>query len=95
MLFAILFDQDDQLVAAAPAVDVHHYGSRYWRDVYPRPLPPVLQGGTVQVREPELIEMLNSLAIADTYLPECRLAIERLVIAGSHRAGDDPASQAA
>ncbi len=94
-MFAILFDQDDRLVAAAPAVDVHHYGSRYWQDVYPRPLPPVLQGGTVQVREPELIEMLSSLAVGDTYLPECRLAIERLVIGGACRAGDDPTSQAA
>ncbi len=35
MLLAILFDDDDQVVAAAPACDQTAVGNEYWEEIHP------------------------------------------------------------
>lgn len=81
MLFTLLFDHRDQLIAAAPAVDVHQFGADYWRDVYLQPLTPGLRPrvATIEILDQQLANKLNSLALGDQHLAECQAEIDRLV----------------
>ncbi len=82
MLFALLFDNKDRLVAAAPAVDQQPFGNAFWRDAYPQPLrvSDDWQTAYLEINEPSLIDDLSSLATDDTRLDACRSSIEALAI---------------
>ncbi len=80
MLFALLLDGDDQLIAAAPAVDVDVTGASYWREIWPRPLA-ITSKSSVAVRDisdPGLVAALHSLALDDDRLEACRASVEEL-----------------
>ncbi len=89
MWFSLLFDPNDQLVAAAPAVDVQQFGHRYWTEFPFHPLHPGHHGAsaTIEVTDPTLITMLNSLETSDEHLTACRTAIQRIVLDGASPAG--------
>ncbi len=84
MLFALLFDEQDRMVAAAPAAEQQPMGQRYWRDVHPQGIAAEKdwQTAVVDVIDQRLIEKLNSLALDDAELAECRLAIDVLIGVG-------------
>ena len=70
VIFCLLFDHEDQLIAAAPASDVHLYGKRYWTEVYGLvSAPPVdWQVASLAVTDLELVVMLQSLSISASKL---------------------------
>ena len=81
VIFCLLFDHEDQLIAAAPAVDVQHYGKRYWTDVYGMVTVPTRdwQVATLAINDLELVVLLQSLSVSDEHLAHCRIAIDRLL----------------
>jgi hypothetical protein len=59
MLLALLYQDDGELVAAAPACDQQPLGDRYWREGYPEVL--TLRGSEtayVKIDDPELVDRL-------------------------------------
>lgn len=82
MLFALLFDEKDQLVAAAPAPAQHPMGDAFWRDIYPQMIPinHQYQTAQVEVKDAELTARLLSLATDDQHLEYCRSGVESLVL---------------
>ena len=80
MLFALLFDGQDELIAAAPAVFQYSLGNAYWRDAYSDQIEPDedCQTAYVEVRDGDLIDKLNSLETDDTHLKDCRQRIAQL-----------------
>ena len=81
LLFALRFDEKDQLVAAAPAAFVDAVGDRYWDQYYARPLPDGRDHQTAfaEVRDSDLIDQLTSLENDEEHLPECRRRIDLLI----------------
>jgi hypothetical protein len=77
MWLALLFDDHDELVAAAPAADVAEIGPSYWRDVWARPLPwsSGYSQSELRIDDPELAEALLSLQFDDRDLNGCRQAL--------------------
>ena len=83
MLFSLLFDANGQLAAAAPAVDVAHFGPQYWRDIYPQELRthPDMQTGILHVDDPVISQWLESLACSDVHLAACRRFVNQSMFA--------------
>ncbi len=81
MLFALLFNEQDQLLAATPAVFQYAMGDSYWRDIYAADVGwnADFQTAYVEVIDDPLIDMLNSLETDDQHLAECRCRINRLI----------------
>lgn len=80
MLFALLFDGQNELIAAAPAVFQYAVGNAYWQDSYLGELQIDADAQTayVEIQAPDLVEKLNSLELDDQYLAECRQRIQQL-----------------
>jgi len=80
MLFAILFDANDQLIAAAPAVFQYAVGNEYWRENYAGEV--VVDGdfqtAYIEVIDDDTIDMLNSLELGDEHLQTCRQRVASL-----------------
>lgn len=73
MYLSLLFDQQDQLIAAAPGCDQQPIGVQYWRSIYPQPLPAVLgETAVLDIQSKELTELLLGLAYAPETLETCR-----------------------
>ena len=80
MLFALLFNGQDELIAAAPAVFQYAVGDVYWRDTYASSLDwdTGCQTAYVEVSDDDLIDKLNSLETEDTHLLECRRRVDEM-----------------
>ena len=73
MYLALLFDEGDQLLAAAPACDQQPLGNRYWREVYPQSISGAWgETAIIDIGDRSLSELLLSLAVDSSVLPECR-----------------------
>ncbi len=73
MYLSLLFDQQDQLIAAAPGCDQQPLGDEYWRAIYPQPLPTLIgETAVIDIKSPELAELLLGLAYAPESLAACR-----------------------
>ncbi len=73
MYLSLLFNQQDQLIAAAPGCDQQPLGDEYWRAIYPQPLPIELgETAVLDIQSNELSELLLGLAYAPETLAVCR-----------------------
>lgn len=73
MYLSLLFDHQDQLIAAAPGCDQQPLGNEYWRRIYPQPLPAELnETAVIDIQSKELTELLLGLAYAPESLAVCR-----------------------
>jgi hypothetical protein len=66
MLLALLYQDDRQLSAAAPACDQQALGNRYWIEVYPEKV--TLRGSEtayVNIHDPWLVERLLAMDFRD------------------------------
>lgn len=83
MWFALLFNEQDELLAAAPAAPVHAMGREYWRDIYASEVAFSNQCQTayLNIESNELIQKLESLESSDEHLAECRARIDELTSA--------------
>ena len=73
MYLSLLFDQQDQLIAAAPGCDQQPLGNEYWRLIYPQPLPAELgETAVLDIQSKELTELLLGLAYSPESLTTCR-----------------------
>jgi hypothetical protein len=87
MLLAILYQDDGQLSAAAPACDQQPLGDRYWKEIYPEEVR--LRGSEtayVNIDDPLLVDRLlqmdfrdgvEAAAALDAYLGLAMAASER------------------
>ncbi len=82
MLYAILFDSDDRMVAAAPACDQLPYGDRFWTEFYPTRLSfhTGRHTGYVEIDRDDLLQRLGELAHDPTQLAYCAAEIEQLAL---------------
>ncbi|MGI9517952.1 MAG: hypothetical protein ACR2NP_12945 [Pirellulaceae bacterium] len=89
MLYALLFDGQDRLIAAAPAALQHATGDSYWRDSYAGRIQFTedCQTAYVEIDDPLLRDMLDSLPTDDRHLQACGARIEALI-----HSGDGPKS---
>ena len=89
MLYALLYDGQDRLLAAAPAVLQHATGDAFWRDSYTRrlPLDADCQTAHVEIEDPQLREMLDTLQTDDQFLQVCETRVEAII-----HSGDGPGS---
>ena len=80
MLFALLYNGQDELIAAAPAVFQYAVGDVYWRDSYASHLDWDVdcQTAYVEISHDDLIDKLNSLETEDTHLLECRKRVDEI-----------------
>lgn len=77
MELALLFDEGDQLVAAAPGSDQQPLGDRYWHEIYPQVLSGRLgETALIDIKQRELAELLLTLAKDSSLLPTCRQRFE-------------------
>jgi hypothetical protein len=77
MVLALLFDEGDQLVAAAPGCDQQPLGDRYWHEIYPQSLSGRLgETALIDIKQRELAELLLTLAKDPGLLPACRQRFE-------------------
>lgn len=91
MYLSLLFDQHEQLIAAAPGCDQQPLGNEYWRAIYPQPLPDELgETAILDIQSQELTELLLGLA----YAPET-LALCRARLAAYEQSGGKPRSMRA
>lgn len=73
MYLSLLFDQKDQLIAAAPGCDQQPLGNEYWRAIYPQSLPlDIGETAVLDIQSNELTELLLGLAYAPETLATCR-----------------------
>ncbi len=73
MIVALLFDENDRLIAAAPACDWQPLGDRYWREVYPQPLTTAgTETAAIEIKPGEMLDCLLSLANHPESLELCR-----------------------
>ena len=73
MYLSLLFDQQDQLIAAAPGCDQQPLGDKYWHAIYPQPLPTELgETAVIDIQSKELVDMLLGLAYEPATLAACR-----------------------
>lgn len=73
MFLSLLFDQQDQLIAAAPGCDQQPLGNEYWRTFYPQALPAELgETAILDIQSNELTELLLGLAYTPESLATCR-----------------------
>lgn len=80
MIYSLLFDQYDQLLAAAPAAMQTAAGDSFWTEIYVRDLDvnPDCQTGFIEIDDAELIELLDSLETSEENLDLCRARITAL-----------------
>ena len=81
MLFAILFDDSENVVAVAPACDQQPYANRYWTEIYPIPLSvhAGYQTAYFEVNDISLVDRLQHLPLDPTLLPTCTDELERIL----------------
>ena len=73
MYLSLLFDRQDQLIAAAPGCDQQPLGNEYWHNIYPQPLPSELgETAVLDIQSKELTELLLGLAYEPESLATCR-----------------------
>ncbi len=73
MFMALLFDEQDQLIAAAPACDQLALGDRYWSEVYPQEVSGVYgQTAVLDIQSTELVQLLQDLSKDSSLLGLCR-----------------------
>ncbi|MCC6508023.1 MAG: hypothetical protein IT423_02880 [Pirellulaceae bacterium] len=76
MYLALLFDEQDQLLAAAPGCDQQPLGPSYWREIYPQPLPSRIgETAVIDVTAVDLAELLLGLAYNPESLAQCRIRL--------------------
>lgn len=65
MLLALLYGNDDQILAAAPACDQADYGDAFWSDCHAAEISQndVFETAYVSIEQPDLVERLLSLGI--------------------------------
>lgn len=82
MLFALLFNGSDELIAAAPAVFQYSVGDNYWREFYSGDvnIDADCQTAYAETDDDQLIDKLNSLEHDDQHLAECRSRIDELTV---------------
>lgn len=68
MLMALLYNQEDTIIAAAPACDQIPMGERYWNDVHPFQLSgsELFETAYMNVVHPALRRQLMSLGLDDS-----------------------------
>ena len=97
MLYALLFDGQDRLMAAAPAVLQHATGDAFWQESYARKL--ILdadcQTAHVEIDDPKLREMLDSLQTDDQFLQACEARVEAIIHSGDGPKSTSPQHRAA
>jgi hypothetical protein len=77
MLMALLIDDNDQIVASAPACDFTDVGERYWRDLYPHAIETVgTETAVVDVTSTRLQRALLDLMRYNANLEEVRAIID-------------------
>ncbi len=73
MYLSLLFDQQDQLIAAAPGCDQQPLGNEYWRNIYPsRSRASWVKQPSSTFNQKKLTELLLGLAYAPESLATCR-----------------------
>lgn len=82
MWFALIFNQHDELLAAASAADVYEMGRDYWREVYASDvaISSDCQTAYVHIKSSDLIAKLESLEQSDEHLEECRQRVNQLTL---------------
>ncbi len=82
MLFAILFDGQDEMLAAAPAVHHHALGDQYWREAYSADVDynGDCQTAYVEISDDGLIDRLSKLILDDRHLEDCRRQVNALIL---------------
>ncbi len=65
MLLALLYGNDDQILAAAPACDQADYGDAFWSDSHAAEISQsdMFETAYVSIEQPDLVERLLSLGI--------------------------------
>ena len=81
MLFAILYDENERLVAAALACEQRSFGNDYWTEIYPAELKlnPQWQTAYVDVADPSLRGYLMELRHDERLLSFCHDELECLI----------------
>lgn len=82
MLFAVLFDAEEKIIAVAPACEEQPYGRRYWSEIYPVKLS--LHSGNhtgyIEVTSQNLIERIERIPFDDSQLELCAAELERIAL---------------
>ena len=85
MLFTLLFDANQQLVAAAPTCDQSLLGDRYWTMIYPQKIDPSeLETAIIHVQDRELIDLLQLLPLDSDLQPRCHELVEESIFTDDH-----------
>lgn len=81
MLFALRYDENQQLAGAALACDVTSQGDAFWQDVYAAPVSrhPDCQTAFVMVRDTEMQRRLLSLEHDDTDIVHCDDILQQMI----------------
>ena len=82
MLYAILYNGNDEMIAAAPACFQQPEGNRYWADIYPQTieLRDDCQTAYISIDDPQLISDLETLQTSDDLLSHCQRQVEKLTL---------------
>ena len=81
MLFALLFDEHHQLLAAAPACDQQPHGQRFWSNYYPQQIEIVSDTETayLEIDDPIVQGKLIEFQTDDRLQADCQTAVDRMV----------------